>query len=68
MTAILLALGYSVFGEWLNTHIRPKLVVHHSRARFTASAPALTPLLQWLVVPGLAFAIIACQRGRGPVR
>jgi hypothetical protein len=46
----------------------PKLVLHHSRARFTASAPALTPLLQWLVVPGLAFAIIACQRGRGPVR
>lgn len=59
MIAATIAFGmaYTVFSEWLNVKI------HHSWA-YIAAMPVLpglgtglAPLLQWLVVPGLAFAL-----------
>lgn len=59
LAAVLLGLGYTVFSEWLNVAIR-------QRWSYTAAMPLLPPLgtglapfLQWLVVPGVAFAIAA---------
>jgi hypothetical protein len=57
-TAIVLAAGYTIFSEWLNVEIRRTW-------SYTATMPVvpffgtgLTPLLQWLIVPGLALAIV----------
>ena len=57
-TAIVLGGGYTIFSEWLNVEIRRSW-------SYTAAMPVvpflgtgLTPLLQWLIVPGLALAII----------
>ena len=57
-TAIMLGAGYTIFSEWLNVEIRRSW-------SYTAAMPVvpflgtgLTPLLQWLIVPGLALAII----------
>ena len=57
-TAIVLGAGYTIFSEWLNVEIRRSW-------SYTAAMPVLpwlgtglTPLLQWLSVPGLALAII----------
>ena len=66
-TAIVLGAGYTIFSEWLNVEIR------HSWS-YTAAMPVLpvlgtglAPLLQWLVVPGLALAIIGYRyRRRAP--
>jgi hypothetical protein len=56
-TAIILGAGYTIFSEWMNVQIRRTW-------SYTASMPVvpflgtgLTPLLQWLIVPGLALAI-----------
>jgi hypothetical protein len=66
-TAIALGAAYTIFSEWLNVEIR------HSWS-YTAAMPVLpvlgtglAPLLQWLVVPGLALAIIGYRyRRRAP--
>jgi hypothetical protein len=54
---IVLGMSYTVFSEWLNVEIR------HSWS-YTAAMPVipglgtgLTPLVQWLIVPWLAFAL-----------
>ena len=58
-TAIVLGVAYTIFSEWLNVEIRRTW-------SYTAAMPVLpwlgtgiAPLLQWLIVPTLAFAIIA---------
>jgi hypothetical protein len=63
-TAIVLGAGYTIFSEWLNVEIR------HSWS-YTAAMPVvpflgtgLTPLLQWLIVPGLALAIVGHRHRR----
>ena len=64
-TAIVLGGGYTIFSEWLNVEIRRSW-------SYTAAMPVvpflgtgLTPLLQWLIVPGLALAIIGYRYRRG---
>jgi hypothetical protein len=66
-TAIALGIAYTNLSEWLNVQIL-------RRWSYTAAMPVLpligtglTPLLQWLIVPGLAFAIIT-YRDRRPRR
>ena len=56
-TAIALGAGYTIFSEWLNVEIRRSW-------SYTAAMPVvpflgtgLTPLLQWLIVPGMALAV-----------
>ena len=64
LTVIVLGTAYTIFSEWLNVEI-------HRTWSYTAAMPVLpflgtglTPLLQWLVVPSLAFAITAQRYGR----
>jgi hypothetical protein len=64
-TAIILGAGYTIFSEWLNVEIRRTW-------SYTAAMPVvlflgigLTPLLQWLIVPGLALAVIGYRYRRG---
>ena len=56
-TAIVLGTGSTIFSEWLNVAIR-------GTWSYTAAMPVvpflgtgITPLLQWLIVPGLALAV-----------
>ena len=69
-TTIALGAGYTIFSEWLNVQIRRSW-------SYTAAMPVvpflgtgLTPLLQWLVVPGLALAVTGYRyrRARRPER
>src|SRR5262249_26390542 len=69
-TAIALGAAYTVFSEWLNVEIRRSW-------SYTAAMPVvpfigtgLTPLLQWLIVPGLALAVTGhrYRRARRPAR
>ena len=66
LTAIVLGAAYTIFSEWLNVHIRRSW-------SYTAAMPVvpglgigLAPLLQWLVVPSLAFAMTAHRYRRPP--
>ena len=63
-TAIVLGASYTIFSEWLNVAIR-------GTSSYTAAMPVvpflgtgLTPLLQWLIVPGLSLAIIGYRYRR----
>jgi hypothetical protein len=69
LAALILGAAYTIFSEWLNVEIR------HSWS-YTAAMPVLpwlgtglTPLLQWLIVPALALAIIGdrYRRARRPM-
>lgn len=52
---ILLALGYTVFSEWLNTEVRESWAYRDAMPRLPVLGTGLTPILQWIVVPVLAF-------------
>jgi len=57
-TAILLGAAYTVFSEWLNVDIRRSWSYTAAMPVLPVLGTGLTPLLQWVVVPGLAFAIV----------
>ena len=64
VTAIVRGAAYTILSEWLNVPIRRSW-------SYTAAMPVLpwlgtglAPLLQWLVVPSLAFAISPHQYRR----
>ena len=52
---ILLALIYTVFSEWLNTEVRESWTYREAMPRLPVLGTGLTPVLQWNVVPALAF-------------
>jgi hypothetical protein len=67
LAAILLGLGYTVFSEWLNVGIRQSWSYTEAMPLLPPLGTGLAPFLQWLVVPGVAFAITASW-GRAPRR
>ena len=56
--AILLGAAYTVFSEWLNVDIRRSWSYTAAMPVLPLLGTGLTSLLQWVVVPGLAFAIV----------
>ncbi|MBI4365477.1 MAG: hypothetical protein HY543_01520 [Deltaproteobacteria bacterium] len=52
---IVVGLGYTVFSEWLNTEIRGSWAYAGWMPRLPLIGTGLAPLLQWIVVPALAF-------------
>jgi hypothetical protein len=66
-TAIMLGAAYTVFSEWLNVEIRRSWSYAAEMPVVPWLGTGVAPLLQWLVVPGLAFALIA-YRARHPHR
>ena len=57
-SAIVLGAGYTIFSEWLNVEIRRSWSYTAAMPVFPWLRTGLTPLLQWLIVPGLALAIV----------
>jgi hypothetical protein len=58
LTAIPLGLGYSVFSEWLNIHIRQSWSYTEAMPVLPPLGTGLTPFLQWLIVPGIALGYV----------
>ena len=56
LAALLLGLGYTVFSEWLNVSVRQSWSYTEAMPLLPPFGTGLAPFLQWLVVPGLAFA------------
>jgi len=54
MTTIL-ALGYTIFSEWLNTEVRESWAYREAMPRLPGLGTGLTPVLQWIVVPVVGF-------------
>jgi hypothetical protein len=63
-TAILLGAGYTIFSEWLNVEIRRSWSYTATMPVLPILGTGLTPLLQWLVVPGLTLAVTGCRYRR----
>ena len=63
LAAILLGASYTILSEWLNVEIRRTWSYAAAMPVVPWLGTGLAPLLQWLVVPSLAFAITA-QRYR----
>ena len=69
-TAIALGAAYTIFSEWLNVEIRRTWSYTAAMPVLPVLGTGLAPLLQWLVVPGLALAIVGYRYRRhayGPV-
>jgi hypothetical protein len=62
-TAIVLSVAYTILSEWLNVEIRRAWSYTAAMPVLPLVGTGLTPLLQWVVVPALAFAI-AMRWGR----
>ena len=60
-TAIALGAAYTIFSEWLNVEIRRTWSYTPAMPVLPFLGTGLTPLLQWLIVPSLAFAIVVCR-------
>ena len=59
LTAIALGAAYTMFSEWLNVEIRRSWSYTAAMPVLPLLGTGLTPLLQWVIVPGLALAIVA---------
>jgi hypothetical protein len=59
LAAILFGAAYTILSEWLNVEIRRTWSYAAAMPVVPWLGTGLAPLLQWLAVPGLAFAITA---------
>jgi hypothetical protein len=55
IATILAALCYTVFSEWLNVEVRGAWAYRDLMPRLPMLGTGLTPTLQWIVVPAVAF-------------
>lgn len=51
----LAGIGYTVFSEWINTQLTMTWQYHESMPRVPPLGTGVTPLLQWMIVPPLAY-------------
>jgi hypothetical protein len=56
VTAVLLGLAYTVFSEWMNTEVRESWAYSTLMPRVPPLGTGLSPTLQWLILPPLAWA------------
>ncbi len=54
-TTVILALAYTVFSEWLNVEVRQSWAYRDIMPTLPGLGTGVSPLLQWGVVPLLAF-------------
>ena len=57
VVATLLAVGYTVYSEWVNVEIRGSWAYSELMPRLPVIGTGLAPLAQWIVIPGLALTI-----------
>jgi hypothetical protein len=52
---VLMAVGYTVFSEWLNVEVRGSWAYRDLMPRLLWIGTGLTPVIQWIIVPAAAF-------------
>ena len=57
VTAMALGAGYTVYSEWVNTVVRKSWAYTDLMPVVPVLGTGLAPLLQWLIVPSIAFAL-----------
>lgn len=57
-TAVILGLSYTVFSEWLNVEIRRSWVYSDPMPTLPWLVTGVSPLAQWVIMPGLGFWLI----------
>lgn len=63
----ILGFGYTIYSEWINTVVRKSWAYTGAMPVLPWLGTGLSPLLQWLIIPALAFAIVArWNRRLGP--
>jgi hypothetical protein len=68
LTAIALGAAYAILSEWLNIQVRRSWSYTAAMPVLPGLGTGLAPLLQWLVIPSLAFAIAAQRYARATRR
>ncbi len=53
---LVIGIGYTVYSEWLNTTVRKTWAYSELMPTLPILGTGLSPLLQWLIVPMIAFA------------
>ncbi len=56
-TAVLAGVAYTVFSEWVNTEVTMSWQYNDAMLRVPLLGTGITPLLQWIVVPPLAYSL-----------
>jgi hypothetical protein len=59
LAAVVLGIGYTIFSEWLNVEVRRSWSYASMMPTLPWLGTGLAPVLQWLVVPAVAFGIAA---------
>jgi hypothetical protein len=54
VVATVIGVSYTIFSEWLNVEVRQSWAYTESMPRLPFLGTGLTPLLQWLLLPGVA--------------
>lgn len=57
--AAILGVAYTIFSEWLNTTVRHSWAYMPAMPVIPGVEVGLTPVLQWIIVPAVAFALTA---------
>lgn len=68
VVSVLLGLGYTVFSEWMNVTVRGSWAYAPSMPRLPPFGTGLSPFLQWLVIPTVAFVVTRPRGGTGWAR
>lgn len=58
-------LGFTFYSEWMNVEVRHVWAYSVLMPRLPVIGTGLSPVMQWIVVPAVAFAIIFRRRDRG---
>lgn len=61
IVSVVLGVAYTVFSEWLNTAVRESWAYMPAMPLIPVLEVGLTPVLQWLVVPLMAFRLTALR-------
>jgi hypothetical protein len=64
-TTILVGVAYTAFSEWLNVEVRTSWAYAASMPIIPVLGMGLTPMMQWLVIPAVSFAIASRWRPGG---
>lgn len=64
MTTIFIGIGYTVYSEWVNTAVRKTWQYSNLMPTIPFLGTGLSPLIQWLIVPTIAFSAVRLRHKR----
>ena len=64
VTTLVFGIGYTIYSEYLNTVVRRAWAYSELMPTLPPLGTGLSPLLQWIVVPIVGFALVRHQVGR----